>query len=424
MKKIIFLALAILIVGAFTSCKKVSSPSVTSIEVTMYESTPESTSLKARGEIVSNGGAEVTEYGFCLSESENPSVENGVTVSVPGHIPEAQIFTSIFRKLEYRKTYHLRAYAINEGGVGYGTDIAIETVPLIGLQTKEATEITTSSARLNGLVNPGGINTKVWFEVFEKTNLSQAIRTIELGTFSDEQEIAVSAEIEDLELWHNYSFLIKAENSIHKISSTYADFETYAAVDIDGNFYHAVKIGNQIWMKENLQTTHYNDGTPIQNITDGDEWAAASSNPAYCDYDNNPEISKISGRLYNGAAVLTGKLAPAGWHVPNDEDWQQLLGFIGYDGGALKEAGTAHWPAPNTGATNSSGFSALPTGIRTFEGLFGYDYSSALRSATILPTYPNYLRVIALSYDEKEVTWTSFYPVEMGTGVRLIKDQP
>lgn len=171
------------------------------------------------------------------------------------------------------------------------------------------------------------------------------------------------------------------------------DPETAGTVmDIDGNVYHTVTIGNQTWMVENLKTTHYNDGssTEIPNVTDNALWGTLTT-PAYCWYNNDISNKATYGALYNWYAVNTGNLCPTGWRVPRDEDWSELISTLGGDttliGGKLKEAGTAHWTSPNTGADNSSGFTALPGGSHYTNGLFylngkyGWFWSSTESSA-------------------------------------------
>ncbi len=151
--------------------------------------------------------------------------------------------------------------------------------------------------------------------------------------------------------------------------------DSITVTDIDGNVYKSVKIGNQVWFKENLKTTRFNDGADIPEVTDYDEWLNLTA-PGFCWYENNESLYKDPyGALYNWYAVETGKLCPLGWHVPSDDEWQQLVMFLDpdaapgfgesiYAGAKLKEKGTSHWPAPNEGATNETGFTALPGGIR------------------------------------------------------------
>jgi uncharacterized protein (TIGR02145 family) len=136
--------------------------------------------------------------------------------------------------------------------------------------------------------------------------------------------------------------------------------------DFDGNVYQTVKIGTQVWMKENLRTTKYRYGFAIPNLTNLTDWASATSG-AYCWYDNNITNKNIYGALYNWYAASTGNLCPIGWHVPTDAEWTTLITFLGGEtvaGGKLKEAGITHWASPNTGATNKSGFTALPGACR------------------------------------------------------------
>ncbi len=157
-----------------------------------------------------------------------------------------------------------------------------------------------------------------------------------------------------------------------------------SVVDIDGNTYKTIKIGDQWWMAENLRVTHFGNGEAIPNITDNSTWIGLST-PAYCEFNNNIENLITYGCLYNWYAVndIRG-IAPSGWHVPTDEEWKQLemylgmsqadadlIGYRGNDeGGKLKESGTIHWFSPNTGATNESGFTALPGGSRSSDGTY------------------------------------------------------
>jgi uncharacterized protein (TIGR02145 family) len=150
--------------------------------------------------------------------------------------------------------------------------------------------------------------------------------------------------------------------------------------DIEGNKYKTVTIGTQIWMAENLKTTKLNDGTPIPMVTDNETWINLKT-PAFSWYGNDSTENKESyGALYNWYAVNTNKLCPTGWHVPTDGEWQTLTIFLdGFytAGGKLKEKGTKHWKSPNIAATNESGFTALPGGYRSLQGIFNYQGISA-----------------------------------------------
>jgi uncharacterized protein (TIGR02145 family) len=152
--------------------------------------------------------------------------------------------------------------------------------------------------------------------------------------------------------------------------------------DIDGNMYNTVIIGTQEWVKENLNVSKYNDGTVIPQVTDPNAWANLTTG-AWCYYNNTAANGPIYGKLYNYYAVAgihdtiastpNKVLAPIGFHVPTDTNWTTLTDYLGgllVAGGEMKEIGTAHWMSPNTGATNSSGFTGLSDGFRFDYGFF------------------------------------------------------
>jgi uncharacterized protein (TIGR02145 family) len=157
-------------------------------------------------------------------------------------------------------------------------------------------------------------------------------------------------------------------------------------IDVEGNIYKTVKIGTQVWMAENLRTSKYNDGTDITLTPGSGQWNNLFS-AGYCWYDNDePAFKELYGALYNGYSVVSGKLCPDGWHIPDKQEWLVLREFLGDSikaGGKMKEAGSANWQSPNKGADNSSGFTAVAAGIRYFEGTFSSDKSyTSMWSAT------------------------------------------
>lgn len=142
--------------------------------------------------------------------------------------------------------------------------------------------------------------------------------------------------------------------------------------DADGNVYNTITIGTQTWFDENLKTTKLNDGTSIAYVTDVTEWINNLTGE-YCWYNNEIANKNTYGALYTWNVVKTGKLCPAGWHVPSDVEWNALISYLGGindAGGKLKESGTTHWTSPNTGATDEVSFKALPGGYRSTFGSF------------------------------------------------------
>jgi uncharacterized protein (TIGR02145 family) len=200
---------------------------------------------------------------------------------------------------------------------------------------------------------------------------------------------------------------------------------TYSTIkDYDGNIYKTLVIGNQTWMGENLKTSKYNDGTDIPLVTDDHAWSNLTS-PGYCWHSNNEAVIKgVYGALYNWYVVNTGKLCPTGWHVPGDIEWSTLTIFLGGEsvaGGKLKESGTMHWNNPNTGATNNTGFTAIPGGLRYKEGGFdflgdyGFWWSSTGHDQTTAGQRNMY-------YNVSTVFRERYYLKTNGFSVRCIKD--
>ena len=149
--------------------------------------------------------------------------------------------------------------------------------------------------------------------------------------------------------------------------------------DVEGNVYNTIQIGSQCWMAENLMVTQYSNGAAIPTGLSNGAWSSASSG-AYAVYNNSASFKPILGLLYNGYAVSDIRgLCPMGWHVPTDGEWTDLTDFLGgafVAGGPMKTtgtvgAGTGLWEAPNTAASNTSGFSGLPGGFRGPTGSYG-----------------------------------------------------
>ncbi len=162
--------------------------------------------------------------------------------------------------------------------------------------------------------------------------------------------------------------------------------QTDTVTDVDGNTYKTVKIGNQWWMAENLKVTKYADGTAIPLVENAEVWNKMSDEEkAYCFYGNSQEYKNQFGALYSWSAAMNGEsgsdtnpsnvqgVCPTGWHLPANSEWTELVDFLGGNqiaGGKMKTTGLEYWLQPNVGATNESGFSALPAGYRVNSGQF------------------------------------------------------
>jgi uncharacterized protein (TIGR02145 family) len=218
-------------------------------------------------------------------------------------------------------------------------------------------------------------------------------------------------------------------------------FKKNGLKDIDGNKYAEVTIGTQVWMAENLKVSTFRNGDPIPNVTDATQWAALTT-PAWCNLLNDPLNDQIYGKIYNGYTMLDPRgLAPEGWHVPSLSEWQILIDYLGGNavaGGKMKatgtiESGTGSWYAPNAGADNSSGFSALGSGRGRSSGPGGGNFFEILppigvgyctwfwtTNAVFLPDF-GYATKIEL-YNSTEAATSYFLAIASGCYIRCIKD--
>ncbi len=215
-------------------------------------------------------------------------------------------------------------------------------------------------------------------------------------------------------------------------SLTGYQYELGEMMDQDGNIYPTVIIGTQEWMAKNLRTTTFVNGngiTLIGNDASGDAAWNAANYGAYSVYDTvgagyrSFDVNEF-GYLYNWyAANDTSGLCPTGWHVPTDAEWTTLtnfLGGLGMAGGPMKEAGTAHWISPNTGATNASGFTGLPGGYRLFNGtFFNLGFSGNWWSSTESSSSSAWCR--NLFHSVGNVGWSNV-DKRLGYSVRCVRD--
>ncbi len=155
------------------------------------------------------------------------------------------------------------------------------------------------------------------------------------------------------------------------VRDTTITFQFAECLDQSGIHYPTVQIGEQIWMAENLRTTKFNDGEVIPCVTGNQAWWNLRT-PSYYIGAFNQSYLKNYGAWYNWYCANSGKLAPAGWHIPTHAEWRTLAASLGgpeVAGGKMKTTGFVHWFNPNTGATNYSGFSAYPVGYRNYDGV-------------------------------------------------------
>ena len=201
--------------------------------------------------------------------------------------------------------------------------------------------------------------------------------------------------------------------------------DAQSITDMDGNTYTTVKIGTQTWMGQNLNVSKFRNGDPIPEANTDEAWEKASmeKKPAWCYYENLTEYGTAYGKLYNWFAVNDKRgLAPKGWHISSEEEWNtlaQTLGGAALAGKKLKEKGADHWKTPNKDATNESGFTATPSGLNYSFGSF-VSFETKAYWWTTTEDGDDTAIVFSLSHDSNEL-FNLFLNKGVGLSVRCVK---
>ena len=255
-------------------------------------------------------------------------------------------------------------------------------------------------------------------------------RRLSGGSWSNIAELSINeTSFEDNGLTEEeiYEYKVYAYNSLCNGNAVSETIELLLMVtDIDGNVYSTVQIGSQIWMSENLKVTHYRNGDAIPEVTDNSTWVGLNTG-AWCNYNNNTGNGTIYGHLYNWYAVDDPRgIAPEGWHIPSDNEWQTLVDYLGGSsvaGGKMKETGTTHWNWPNTGATNESGFKALPGSYRSPNdgNFYSIGYLADFWSSSEYSNYDVWVWDRRMFHNSTEVARETM-PKDGGLPIRCVKD--
>ena len=218
--------------------------------------------------------------------------------------------------------------------------------------------------------------------------------------------------------------------NIHNPSVNYG-----RVTDIDGNSYKTVIIGDMVWFAENLRVTRFQNGDVIPNVSDSAAWASLTG-PGMCSYRNNSSFDCPRGKLYNFfVASDTRNPCPSGWRVPLLTDLYKLIFHLDPNanpqqpgnwpntaGGALKSSGLTYWRAPNTNASNLTGFSAIPNGGRNNAGLFSLSSDAAASYWLSTQVGPGMGFFLELAFPQDWAVRNAYF-AKYGICIRCVKDR-
>lgn len=383
------------------------------------------------GNITTDNGGTVTARGVCWSTGTNPTIANSKTSDGIG----TGNYISNLIGLQSGTTYYVKAYSTNSAGTSYGSTISFTTQPatIPVLTTANVSSITQNTASCGGNITSDGAASITARGVCWSISAAPTIANNKSNDLTGTG--AFSSLITGLAAGTQYYVRAYATNSVGtgygsqilfttQISSIqFNPSLTYGTVtDIEGNVYRTIVIGTQTWMAENLKSTKLNDGASINQITNASSWYYYKSQANYCWYNNDGSTYKdVYGALYNYSTINKGNICPIGWQVPTDAEWTTLTTYLGgtsIAGGKMKETGTTHWLSPNSGATNKSGFSALPGGLRLGE-YFGIGGNGEWWSRLTSTGQSNICR--GMSFDSNSIGNPDGTGNEFGLSIRCIK---
>jgi uncharacterized protein (TIGR02145 family) len=392
------------------------------------------TTAKCGGIVSCDIPTSVTAYGVCWSTTDNPTIADSKT---PVGIGDGS-FSSYITSLTGNTTYYFRAYATNIEGTTYGSTMTFKTSPTVPtMSTLAVNNIVVGSAKCDiKILSNGGAPITTYGVCYGTTpnpSLSNYNSYTSSFTITDNSTHTITALI----AYTKYYVRAYATNSVGTAYGNDLEFVakgteanngiifnsnlSYGTVsDNEGNSYKTITIGTQTWMAENLRATKFRNGDVIPQTSSDSQDLTIEETPIYQWEVLNP---LVYGRLYTWfAATDSRNICPEGWHIPTDAEWNTLTDYIGGISGSadkMREVGTTHWTGTNN-ATNSSGFTALPSGYiqaTTFEtfvsgsGVWWSSTSPKVESATCRNIYGSFANVQKPNYSKK-----------FGVAIRCVKD--
>ena len=361
-----------------------------------------------QGEIISNGGATIIERGFCLNTSGGPTINDILVDAGSGN----GIFSATASNLIPNTTYYARAYGKNYSATSYGNQISFTTAvgpPVVSSDSVLFDSLQAFSVH-GSIVHTGGLPITekgiIWSIEPEGNILSPHIANGSGNQpFSSSLSGLIPGTAYFVRAYAQNSMGIGYGETIKMVNPGIPCPGAPTLIDIDGNVYATIQMGNQCWMRENLKVERYPNGDSIPHITSDTEWANLPDNDtsdAFCFYDNSTNNLATFGGLYTWAAAMGGHAistnsnpsntqgaCPDGWHLPSDQEWMQLdlalgmdetelssWGSNGEDIGSMMAENSSEWPTycdlRNSAFFDTTNFDGLPSGKRYHSnGAFG-----------------------------------------------------
>lgn len=374
--------------------------------------------VKTGGNIYNNGGDKILEKGVCWSTSPNPTLSNNKIKNYETN----NNFICDINVLEPNTTYNIRAYAINSEGTAYGENCSFKTLNKITLPN-----ITTKAVNYNSYMEVftgGDITDNGGGTILEKgicwsSSQNPTINNSKIIFTGNNNSYDI--KIKENTIGIMYYARAYAKNSAGISYGNQVAFISGNFTDIDGNIYGSVKLGNQIWMKQNLRTKKYSNGDaiPYKDWNNNQEGRYAPS--------NHPNTLSRYGYMYNWYAAIDWRNpCPSGWSVPLSSDWRTLNSFLGGSSVAgkklkSKEKTTYNWHNYSSN-TNETNFSAFPNGYLSSNGS---DYNQITYQGHFWTKSEgminfSYYGVGAVMYDSSDKVTVDNYNKSSGKAIRCI----
>ena len=326
MKKVMLLLLAIS--SMICSCKK-DKPLIVATLTTGSASAVTASGAQVTGTVTNSGGTNISQKGFVWALHSGPTLSDSFTINGSG----ASAFNGSLGNLMANSTYYVRAYAINGTGTGYGNEVSFTTSKGFAfVTTAPISNIIALSAMGGGnVIVDGGASVTargICYSISPHPTTSnfKTSDNVGVGTFTDTLQPLASQTV-----YYVRAYAVNSYGTAYGNEISFTASSANTVTDTDGNVYGYITINGQSWMTSNLRVTHYQNGDPIVNGSSTSFDWLNNTLGAFSFPNGDSTTNRTLGKLYNVVAVNdpTRNIAPAGWHVATEGDWEALEFYEG-----------------------------------------------------------------------------------------------